>query len=268
MPQITVNDIDMAFTDRGQGDVLLLVHGFPLDRTMWNPVIELLAGECRLIAPDLRGYGETTLGQVDESLGVPMRMYADDLAGLLKAMQVDGPVVYCGFSMGGYIGWQFVSHHAERLRALAMIDTRAAADADDARAMRLKMAKHVNEWGAERVAEAMLPKLFAAHELESNSEIVERTKATIGACDPRAIAAAQRGMAARPDMRPLLGEIKTPAVAVVGEEDILTTPAEMAAMVAAMPDAKLTQIAGAGHMTPIENPTAVAAALRELQARL
>ena len=274
MPTLAVNDIDMAYADhdpnagRGEDVLLLLVHGFPLDRSMWAPVIELLGGEFRVIAPDLRGYGQTSLGDVDETAGVTMLQYADDLAALLVALDISQPVVYCGFSMGGYIGWQFAQQHAERLRALAMCDTRASADSEEARGMRLKMASHVSEWGGERVAEAMLPKLFAAATLESNAPIVQQTQSTIASCDPRAIAAAQRGMAARPDMTPMLANITVPAIGVVGVEDALTTPAEMAAMVAAMPDAKLTQVAGAGHMTPIENPPAVAAALRSLVERL
>lgn len=267
MPTATINDIQMHYVDHGAGAPVLLVHGFPLDCTMWDPLIERLQDDCRLIAPDLRGYGKSTLGEIDPDAGVSMRQYADDLAGLLDAIGVDEPIVYCGFSMGGYIGWQFLEAHGERAGGLVMCDTRAAADGDEAREMRLKMARHVVEWGAGRVAEAMQPKLFAAHTLESRQELVAQTVAVITRTNPASIAAAQRGMAARPDMTALLPTLKLSAVGVVGEEDALTPPAEMEGMVVAMPSAELTMIPGAGHMTPVENPDAVAKALREFLER-
>ena len=264
MNQVTVNDIEVAFTDRGNGKVFLMVHGFPLDRSMWDPVAERLEGESRLLAPDLRGYGKTAIGDVDIEQGVSMRRYADDLAGLLDAIGVDEPVVYCGFSMGGYIGWQFLDGYRQRVGGLGLCNTRATADTDEARDMRRRMARHVSEWGAERVAEAMQPKLFATRSLESRTDLVAQTVALISGADPRAIAAAQLGMAVRPDVTPTLPGIDLPAVAVVGEEDQLSTPTEMRAMVEAMPDATLTIVPDAGHMAPVEQPDAVADALRKL----
>ncbi|MEM6328848.1 MAG: alpha/beta hydrolase [Planctomycetota bacterium] len=264
MPSIDVGGVRMAYSDRGAGPVLLLVHGFPLDHTMWDGVARRLEDRCRVISPDLRGYGASSLGDVDADGGVPMHRYADDLAGLLDALRIDGPVVYAGFSMGGYIGWQFFRRRRDRVRALAAIDTRAAADDEQTRNMRLHVARHVMEWGAERVAEAMLPKLFSADALRDRADLVERTVAVISGADPRAIAAAQIGMAARPDMRGLLPTIDVPAAVIVGEDDAISTPAEMRAMADAMPNARYTEVAGAGHMAPVEEPAAVAEALAAL----
>src|SRR5450432_4090102 len=157
----------LAYDDRGIGVPVLLAHGFPLDHTMWAAQIEALASRARVIAPDLRGFGESPLGPIDASREVTMEQYADDLAELLDSLSISEPVILCGFSMGGYIAWQFVRKYAQRLRALVQIDTRAAADTDEARAGRIKMAENVAEWGSARVAEIMGPKLFAPQSFQT-----------------------------------------------------------------------------------------------------
>lgn len=260
---VTVNDIQMHVRTEGDGAPMLLVHGFPLDHTMWDAQVEALAAHCRVIAPDLRGYGATELAGAGDPPKLTMRQYADDLAGLLDALEITEPVVYAGFSMGGYIGWQFLKHHRDKVRGLVLVDTRASDDADEARTMRLKMAKHVEEWGAERVAEAMIPKLFAASTLEAERPVVARVREVISATNPLAIAAAQRGMAERPDATPDLAGIDLPTLAIVGAEDQLSPPEEMQRMVDAIPGARLAVIPAAGHMAPVEQPYAVNLVLTE-----
>lgn len=261
MKRVAVADIEMAVQDEGAGTPLLLVHGFPLDHTMWDAQVAGLAGRARVIAPDLRGYGQSTLGDVGDPEAAPMERYADDLAAMLDALGVAEPVVFCGFSMGGYIGWQFLRRHGERVRGLVCCDTRAANDNDEARQTRLKMADHVQRWGSDKVAEAMEPKLFASATLEARPAIVQRTMDVICGTDPRAIAAAQRGMAARPDVSGDLPGVAAPTLVIVGAEDSISTVEETRAMAAAIPGAELVVIEGAGHMSPVEQPDAVTAAL-------
>lgn len=261
MNTVQLNDITLAYIDRGTGPVVLLVHGFPLDHSMWDAQIEALSKEYRVIAPDLRGYGESSLGEVDDAVGVPLERYADDLASLLNALHIEGPVTYVGFSMGGYIGWQFWRRHRDSVGALVLCDTRAVADTDEGRAMRLKMAAHVAEWGAGKVAEAMEPKLFAEQTRTSRPELVADTRRVITEIDVRAIAAAQLGMAARVDSTPLLTDINVPTLIIVGEHDVLSTRDEMRGIAEKIPGAKFVEISGAGHMTPVEVPAAVTHAL-------
>jgi pimeloyl-ACP methyl ester carboxylesterase len=190
-----------------------------------------------------------------------MEQYADDLAELLDALSVRDSVVLVGFSMGGYIAWQFVRKYASRLRALVQCDTKAAADTDEARAARLKMAENVAEWGAARVAEMMGPRLLAARTFETRPGVVAAVRRVVEGTSPAAIAAAQRGMAARPDMNNFLRKIGVPTMIVVGAEDVISPPAEMRSMAAAIPGAEFVEISDAGHMTTMENPQAVNEAL-------
>jgi 3-oxoadipate enol-lactonase len=200
MKKITLTRGDMAYIDRGRGLPVLLLHGFPLDHTMWSAQIEALAPHSRVIAPDLRGFGETPLGEVDPNHGISMEQHADEMAELLSALDISEPAVVVGFSMGGYVAWQFVRKHRGRVKALVQCDTRTVADTDEGRAGRIKMADNVAEWSSERVAEMMGPKLFSARALETQPALMAEVRRVVKNTPPAAIAAAQRGMAARPDV--------------------------------------------------------------------
>jgi pimeloyl-ACP methyl ester carboxylesterase len=262
MHRAVLSTAELSYLDRGKGLPVLLVHGFPLDHTMWNAQIEALSDRCRIIAPDLRGFGQSSLGDADPHVGVSMERYADDLVELLDALAIDEPIVLAGFSMGGYVAWQFVRHHARRLRALMQCDTKAVADTDEARAGRIKMAEQISEWGSARVAEMMGPKLLARKSFDSKPDVVAAVRRVVETTSPAAIAAAQRGMAARPDMTELLSRILVPTLVLVGQEDVISPRAEMRSIAAAIPNAQFVEIPGAGHMTTMENPEAVNAALR------
>ncbi len=277
MKNISIGHVDLAYYDTLQGEswkgnipqvnpltTLLMVHGFPLSHAMWRPVIEELekTKRCRIIAPDLAGYGESTSATLPTSLSE----YADDLALLLDTLSIKEPVVYVGFSMGGYILWPFLMRYANKLKGIALVDTRAADDSDEARATRLKMARNVEQWGTERVTQLMRPNLFSAENMDS--EVVDKTLQVITSTDPKTIAASQLAMAARPDSTSLLADIKVPTEVVVGESDQISTVAEMRMIADAIAGAEFTVIEKAGHMTPVERPVELAAALLKLVDRV
>jgi 3-oxoadipate enol-lactonase len=261
MKTASLSTTTISYVDRGTGIPVVLLHGFPLDHSMWASQIDALADVARVIAPDLRGCGQTPLGSIDLSHGVTMAQHADDVAELLDVLAVSEPVVLCGFSMGGYAAWQFVAKYPQRLRALVQCDTRAVADTEEARAGRIKMAENVAEWGSGRVAEMMGPKLFAPATFQKLPEVVQAVRGVVERTPPAGIAAAQRGMAARPDVTGLLPKINVPTLVIVGEHDAISPPAEMNTIAAAIPGAQFVVIPGAGHMSTMENPAAVNAAL-------
>nr|HPM85389.1 alpha/beta hydrolase [Candidatus Anammoximicrobium sp.] len=164
-----VRGLNLNVVESGAGLPVLLVHGFPLDHTMWQPQLEALAGEAHVVAPDLRGFGASDAGGET----VSMEDYADDLAALLDARTIQEPVVFCGLSMGGYIAWQFWQRHRARLRGLILCDTRAAADTPEAAANRLATADRVLREGPSPVLQAMLPKLVAESMAKAGPEVVE-----------------------------------------------------------------------------------------------
>jgi pimeloyl-ACP methyl ester carboxylesterase len=263
MKSVEISTGWLAYIDCGTGPTVLLVHGFPLDHDMWLAQIGVLDEHARVIAPDLRGFGQSTLDTGDPEREISMERYADDLAELLDAIvpAVKQPVVLVGFSMGGYVAWQFVRKYPQRVRALVQCDTRAAADSEEARAGRLKMAEKVGEWGSGRIAEMMGPKLIAPQSFETKPDVVARVRAVVEGTSPDGIAAAQRGMAARPDMTGFLPQIQVPTLIIVGAEDVISPPSEMQAISDKIPNAKFVVIPDAGHMTTMENPCAVNQAL-------
>lgn len=263
MRRVSIGDVSLNVEERGAGAPLLLVHGFPLDHTMWCGQIDALASQCRVIAPDLRGFGES-----DVTAGtVTMERFADDLAALLDALQVTEPVTFCGMSMGGYIGWQFIARHRRRLAKMILCDTRAVADAADAAAGRLKTAEKVLAEGAQVVADAMLPKLFPPSAIERNSQYVSATREVILRTNPEGIAAALRGMAQRPDVTNRLNTIDVPVLVLCGELDSISPPAEMRQIAAAIRGAQYAEIAAAGHMAVLENPAAANAKIADFLAK-
>lgn len=256
--RISLPNLRLNVVEAGSGRPLLLVHGFPLDHSMWKGQLEGLADQYRVIAPDLRGFGlsEVTSGTTT------MQQFADDLAELLGGLQITEPVVFCGLSMGGYIGWQFVSRHRSKLSALIVADSRAVADNEKAAAGRLETADKVEKEGSKVVASAMLPKLFPAAAVEKGEPFVKATEAVMLAAPPAGVAAALRGMAKRPDYTSELGKIDVPTLVICGAEDAIAPPTEMEGIAKAIPGAKYVSIAGAGHMAPLEKPAEVNAAIR------
>jgi pimeloyl-ACP methyl ester carboxylesterase len=257
MKFLTVNDIRFATIDEGSGPVVVLVHGFPLDHTIWDGQIGPLSQRCRVIAPDLRGFGDTeaTPGKVS------IEQHADDLAAMLDALGVVEPVVLAGLSMGGYIAFRFYQKYRRRLRGMILCDTRAGADTPQAATGRLESARRVEQEGPRVLADMMLPRMLAPATYNSQPEVVERIQQIILAGNAVGLAAAARGLAERPDFSAMLPEIDCPTLLVVGKHDAISTAAEMGVMARSIRGAKLVAIDGAGHMSPLEQPAEVAAAM-------
>jgi pimeloyl-ACP methyl ester carboxylesterase len=250
----------------GAGTPLVLLHAFPLDGRMWAPQVEALAGNYQIIVPDLRGFGAAREQPVDEA-GTGMDLLADDVAGLLDERGLDR-VVLAGLSMGGYVALAFVRRHADRLGGLVLLDTKAGADGEEARNNRLQMAERVLAEGAGFVPEAMLPRLLGRTTLEQRPELVERVTGIIREQEPRAVAAAQRGMAARPDSGDLLASVAVPTLVVTGEEDQVTGPDHGRELAAGIPGARFLLVEQAGHLASLERPDAVNEALLDFLAPL
>jgi len=259
MAFVQAGDVRLNITERGRGTPLLLVHGFPLDHSMWQGQLDGLADRWRLLAPDLRGFGQS-----DVTPGIAtMARLADDLAAMLDGLGIDEPVIFCGLSMGGYVAWQFALRHRRRLSKLILCDTRSIADTPEGAAGRLKTAEKVLAEGAGVVADGMLSKFFAPLTPSTQPQLVEATRQVILRTKPAGIAAALRGMAERPDVTRDLAEIDIPALVLCGEHDAISSPAEMRQIADNLPRATFVEIAGAGHMAPLEQPEAVNAAIRE-----
>jgi 3-oxoadipate enol-lactonase len=253
-----VRGIELAYTDEGRGPAVVLLHGFPFDRSMWRGQVERLSNDFRVIAPDLRGHGETPAAG-DAST---MEELAEDVVALLDELNVPR-VVLCGLSMGGYVALALYRAHPERVRTLVLADTRPQADTEEARRAREENARRALSEGMRPIADAMLPKLLSARTREGAPEVVARVREMMLKVSPEGAAAALRGMAARRDQTELLSKIDVPALVVVGSEDAVTPPAEAEAMRERIEGSRLVRIEGAGHVSNIERPEEFDRALAE-----
>lgn len=261
MPTISLGQTNLNLLDEGRGPPLLLVHGFPLDHTMWKGQVSEFSRDFRVLAPDLRGFGQSSpVTETDAVLS--MTKFADDMADLLAALHITEPVTFCGLSMGGYIAWEFMARHPGKLARLILCDTKAAADSKEAGDNRHKLAAKVLAEGSQAAVDAMLPKLFAKGLVTKEKPWVDETRQVILRTPPASIAAALRGLAAREDFTASLGTIRVPTLLICGAEDGITPPAEMRAIATAIPGAEYVEVPAAGHMSPLEDPAGVNRAMR------
>lgn len=252
-----VGEVTLAVDVRGDGPALLLLHGFPLDRSIWKHQVATLSG-WRRIAPDLRG-----LGLSDAPKGAyTMATYADDLMKLLDKLRVRKAVI-AGMSMGGYVAFELLRRYRDRVAGLILCDTKAEADTEDGKKGRDEMAALAEAKGNEAVAERMLPRLLGRTTQQTQPQLVRQVKDMIVRAAVPGVAGALRAMRDRPDSTPLLATIDVPTLVVVGQEDELTPPAVAKVMTKAIPSAAMTTIAGAGHVAPLEAPTAVSRVFAE-----
>lgn len=252
MPLVPLSEVHLHVVVEGSGPPLLFVHGFPLDHSMWSAQLAHFVATHTVIIPDLRGFGCS-----DVSTGtVSMARFADDLAELLGELNIHEPITLCGLSMGGYIAFEFLRRHRQRLGRLVLCDTRAAGDAPEARAKRFDTADRVTREGTDFLATAMLERLYAPQTLQQRPDLIAETRDVIRRAPRGGVAAASRGMAERIDATPLLPDIDFPALVVCGEHDVITPRAEMSDMAGKMPSAQFVVLAEAGHMAPQEQPAA------------
>lgn len=248
----------LAFDDNGPGPVVVLLHGFPFDRTMWSYQVAEVGATYRVITPDLRGHGETAAPDG----AYPIDDMADDVIDLLDALQLTEPLVVGGLSMGGYIALSLALRYPERLRGLILIDTKAGADTPEAAANRLNLARQVEEThSTAAVVDGMLPRIFSSVTREHRPEAIEMIHERMVKTHPRAVAGALRGMAARPDRTGDLPRIAVPTLVLVGEDDAVTPPADARLMAESIPNARYEVIPNAGHLAPVENPEATSRAI-------
>ncbi len=250
MTMKSLNGITIGYDDQGSGTPVVLVHGHPFNRSMWSKQVEALSPTCRVIIPDMRGYGETTVTPGK----VTMEEMAGDLAALLDALAIDR-VILGGLSMGGQIVFEFYRQFPTRVRALLLADTQPQAETEQGQIARYETAQRVLDRGMQSLADETLPKLLAAQTFAKHPDVVEKVRRMIVQTHPEGAAAALRGRAERRDYTPLLQEITVPTLIVVGSEDQYTPISDAQLMHQGIASSHLVIHEGVGHMPNMEHPS-------------
>jgi 3-oxoadipate enol-lactonase len=258
----TIDGVRLAYDDAGTGNVIVLLHGFPFDRTIWDGPFQTLARRARAIRVDLRGAGASSRG----SGPALMETLAGDVCGLLDALEIERAILV-GHSMGGYVALAFFRMYAERVAGLGLVASHVAADSPERAQARDEQAAQVLAQGIAPSAAGMVAGCVPAAFAASNPATIERLQALVARQDAAGAAALLLGMKERVDSSDLLEDIKVPALIVGGQSDRLVAPAMFERIAGAIGDCEYVALPGVGHLPMIEALDETTAALGALLTR-
>ncbi len=249
--QVTINGLVVSYNDVGAADapVMILLHGFPLNKSMWAPQLEALREDFRVIAYDIRGHGDSESGTADFSI----EMFVNDLLCFMETLGLEKVILF-GFSMGGYIALNAVERFPERFEALILSDTQCIADTPGIREKRIASMDRILENGVEAYADEILVKLFAPASFVRHRPEVEAVREMIVNTSTESLCNTLFALAARKETRGKLMEIGIPTLILVGKEDQITPLEASQLMHGRIRGSVLAVVDHAGHLANMENP--------------
>jgi len=248
--KLTVNNNIISYNDEGPegAPIIIFIHGFPLNKSMWDKQLNALKDDYRVIAYDIRGHGTTEVGTIDFSIN----LFAIDLLCFMDALKIEKTIL-CGLSMGGYIALNAIQNHPGRFTALILSDTNCTADSPEAKEKRMNTIISVNKNGVEKLADDLLPNLFSAESFKSNLDEIAAVKEMIVTTTIPSLNNSLHALANRKETCSKLAEIKVPVLILVGDEDKITPPEAASAMHEKIKNSSLQVIPHAGHLSNMEN---------------
>jgi len=251
--------MNLAYSEKGNPNspALVLIHAFPVNRQMWKHQLDGLSDIMRVVAPDLPGFGESPELGEEKSVAA----FAREVVRLLDQLSIP-KAVFGGCSMGGYLVFELWRQAPERFAGIILCDTRCEADSPEARENRMKTIAQIREQGVAPL-ESMLAKLICGETAANRKELVEDIRVVILSTSPASAIDALQALADRPDSSQTLASVNVPALAIVGEKDVVSPLDVVRFMQEKIRGARLAIIPNAGHLSPLENPQTVNGAIRE-----
>lgn len=248
--EMTINNHTISYTDEGPDNapVIILIHGFPFNKSMWNKQVELLIENWRVIAYDIRGFGNSDAGTLDFSI----ELFVDDLLGLMDTLRIETAML-CGLSMGGYIALNAIENFPKRFNALILCDTNCMADTPEVADKRMKTIESIQEKGLEQYANDSVKKLFAPESFVTNKEKIAIVKEMIMETSVQSLSRTLFALTRRKETCTSLHKISIPVLILVGKEDQITPPEAARQMQKSIKGSILKIIDHAGHLSNIEN---------------
>lgn len=247
---INLKGVTICYDDFGTGNIpVIFIHGFPFDKSSWQPQMEFLKYTHRVLAYDIRGFGKSTPGQENMSIS----LFADDLIEMMDVLQIEKAVA-CGLSMGGYILLNAVNRYPERFEAIILSDTQCIADSSEGKVKRYKTIEQINAEGLTAFTEAFVKNIFCPESLDTKKDLVEKISDIILSTSPITITGTLSALAQRPEMCSSLNEIFIPVLILCGEEDTVTPMTQAEFLNRNIANSELYSIGKAGHMSNLEQP--------------
>lgn len=245
---IKIGDATICYDDFGTSEIpIIFIHGFPFNKETWQPQVEFLRARHRVIAYDIRGFGKSTSGKEESSIG----LFADDLIDFMDALQIKKAIV-CGLSMGGYILLNAAHRYPERFEGLVLCDTQCNPDTAEGREKRFDSIKKIEAEGLGDYADASVKNLFCKNSFDTNKKLVSDIHETILTTSPGAITSTLSALANRSDTCPILSEISLMTLIICGKEDVITPPAKAEILNTGIKNSSLVIIEEAGHLSNLE----------------
>jgi 3-oxoadipate enol-lactonase len=248
--ELKLNDTTICYneTNRGKGNPVIFIHGFPFNKNMWNSQIDaLLYHHC--IAYDIRGFGNSTAGSDEFSID----LFADDLDDIMNLLETESAVI-CGLSMGGYIALRAAVKYPHRIKGLILWDTQCIADTPEGREKRYKVIEQIEASGLNAYAEASVKNLFCEKSFADNNPNIDVIKHMILNSSPSSVIATLKALANRSETCSYLSDINVPTLILCGREDKITPPAQAEVLHSGMKGSSLKIIEDAAHVSNLEQP--------------
>jgi 3-oxoadipate enol-lactonase len=247
---IAINGCTICYDDYGNGEVpIIFIHGFPFDKTSWQPQIDFFKNTNRVITYDIRGFGKS----ISEDGVVSIALFANDLIQFMNALKIEKAIV-CGLSMGGYILLNALNHYPERFVAIILCDTQCIADSDEVKEKRTKTIASIKTDGLTEFANSFTQNIFSKETIDTKNELVERIKNMILNTNSNAIIKGINALANRQEMCSTLNKIVIPTLIICGKEDAVTPLAQSEFLHQSIKNSKTLIIFKAGHLSNLEQP--------------
>lgn len=247
---IDVNDIKVCYDDCGKGEIpIIFIHGFPFDKLMWQPQLDLFGKNYRVIAYDIRGFGKSAIGSAQGSIN----LFADDLVKFMDGLEIKKAIV-CGLSMGGYILLNAIIRYPQRFDAIILSDTQCIADSFEAKEKRKKAISQIVAGKINDFALGFIANIFSDETKKTKGDVVEKIKRTILSTRAEAVTATLSVLAERQDLCSSISQIEVPTLIICGEQDIVTPVEQAEFLHDTIPNSQLKIIENAGHMSNLEKP--------------
>ena len=245
---IVLNDLTICYDDHGTGDTpIIFIHGFPFNKSMWEDQLEYLKKTHRVIAYDIRGYGQSSAGEDEQCI----RLFANDLLSFMDALKIDKAIVG-GFSMGGYTLLSAASRYPNRFEALILCDTQCVADSPELKEKRNETIAQINAGKINEFTETFLSSVFCPASLVTKLDSVEKARNIILSTSPLTIAGGLAAIAQRWETCSCLNKILIPTLILCGQEDAVTPVEQSEFLHSHIQNSKLHIIDNAGHMSNLE----------------
>ncbi len=261
---VKLDDCTINYDDKGIGTIpVIFIHGFPFNKTSWQPQMDFMKSKTRVIAYDIRGFGNSTSGREKESIS----LFADDLIEFMDSLGIQTAVV-CGLSMGGYVILNAVSKYSSRFEAIVLCDTQCIADTPEVKQKRIQSTSQIMSGKIKEFAEGFMKNLFSMEVLESGQELKDLVRSMILSTSSLTITRTLKALAQRHEMCSILKDIALPSLIICGNEDKLTPLAQSEYLHKNISNSELRIIKSAGHLSNLEQPEEFNSYLSEFYAAL